>query len=250
MQELVRALHLLVAVADEERGASLSELAARASIPVSSASRTLTALCDERLITRSRSDRRYHAGSALLRLVPEVVRRPFAGQYDAAMRLAEESAERVIVSELFGNQAVSTVVAEPPSGHAINLFARVGQPMPMHASASARILLAHRPQAEVANWLSQRPLTRFTARTPQTVEDVQRLLEIARTNEVDISAGELQDDVWAVAAPIRASTGQVCAGLTIAARAEYAEGTEQRSRLTRLVSEAALRVSRDLGYVP
>ncbi|MEV7192278.1 IclR family transcriptional regulator [Streptomyces sp. NPDC093510] len=249
MQELARALQLLGAVVETECGTSLSELAARTGIPVSSTSRTLDALCEEGLIARSQHNRRYHVGSAALALAPDAVRRPFAVGYDEAMRLAQECGERVIVSELFGNQVVCTAVTEPRTWCGINLFARVGQPMPMHASAAARILLAYQPGAEVMDWLSQRPLTRFTARTPQTLEDVQRLLDVARAREFAISYAELQDGVWAVAAPIRSSTGQVCSGLTIAARAERVEEAEQRSRLIGLVNEAALRVSRGLGYV-
>ncbi|WP_330301403.1 IclR family transcriptional regulator [Streptomyces sp. NBC_00503] len=250
MQVVGRALRVLSRLAQKESGATLSELARETDIPVSSAHRILRALQAEALVTRSQRNQRWFLGPAARSLANELSRRPLHVPPQAATDLARACGERVLLSELFDDRVICTAVATPQPHDDGNLFAQVGQSMPLHASASARILLAFQPAAEVGGWLRHRPLTRFTAATPQTVDEVAARLETARSRGYDVSAGELQQGIWAVAVPLRTSTGRVCAGLTIAARAEHAATAEQRAGLLGLLRSGAQQISAGLGYGP
>ncbi|MEU8527961.1 MULTISPECIES: IclR family transcriptional regulator [Streptomyces] len=248
MKVVSRALRVLHELAQKECGATLSELAHEAEIPVSSMHRILQALQAEGLVSRSQRNHRYFLGPAAQPLANEATRRPLSPPPPEATELARASGERVLLSELFDDRVICTAVAVPERHEDLNLFAQAGQPMPLHASASARILLAFRPTAEVRGWLQHRPLTRFTATTPRTVDEVVERLERTRTLGYDESPGELQPGIWAVGVPLRTSTGRVCAGLTIAARAEHAATPERRTELLELVRGSAREISAGLGY--
>ncbi|WP_405818751.1 IclR family transcriptional regulator [Streptomyces sp. NBC_01390] len=248
MKVVSRALRVLHELAQKESGATLSQLAREADIPVSSMHRILQALQTEGLVSRSQRNQRYFLGPAAQPLANEVARRPLSPPPAEAIELARRSGERVLLSELFDDRVICTAVAVPDRHEDLNLFAQAGQQMPLHASASARILLAFRSAAKVRDLLQHRPLTRFTATTPCTVDEVVERLGRTRTLGYDESPGELQPGVWAVAVPLRTSTGRVCAGLTIAARAQHAATAERRAELLELVRSSAREISAGLGY--
>lgn len=139
---LARCLGLLQLVAaGPEDGLTLSELAQRASMPLSTASR-LAQLLERQGFARRLADRRFVPGPALLALGLRSLRSLPAEQYLAVVeRLAAETGESVSVGLVIGDEIV--LVARHESPHMLRAVAKVGDVIPPHRSAMGKAVLAH-----------------------------------------------------------------------------------------------------------
>lgn len=250
MQVVVRSLSILRTLARSPRGLSLAELAERLEIPVASVHRLMAVLEEERFVTRSSTNRRYFIGPAS---------REFGGAshthhsglvtaHAAVVAASRESGETVFLCEFTGNDVVCVALHE--STMPLRLFVRVGQVMPLNAAAAARVLLAWRDPEETRLALTRAPLIRYTEGTPATVDEVLHYLRLIRTRGFDICDSELDENVWAAAAPVRGSTDEVVASVTLAAPMSRVSTEQARAHAIDLVQRSAREMSTDLGWVP
>ncbi|HET6500080.1 MAG TPA: IclR family transcriptional regulator [Amycolatopsis sp.] len=248
MQVVERALATLRTLAPHTGGLTLAELATRVDVPQGSMHRLLAVLERERFVTRSPSNRRYFLGSAARQLVEVNDSRNavLVTPHPALAEAAERSGETVFLAELVGDRVVCVAIVE--SSHPLRLFVRIGQDMPLHASAAARVLLADRAAHEAQRLLLGGQLTPFTGATPSTVEQVLEHLTLVRARGYDVCDEELDPNVWAVSAPVHVSTGRVVASVTLAAPAYRVTDAAARERARETISLAAVRMSRDLGW--
>ncbi|MDX3107937.1 IclR family transcriptional regulator [Nonomuraea angiospora] len=248
MQVVERALATLRALAPHSEGLSLAELATRLDVPQGSMHRLLAVLEREQFVTRSPSNRRYFLGTAARQLSEINASRhatlvtPHPALTDAGAR----SGETVFLTELVGDRAVCVALVE--SQHPLRLFVRIGQDMPLHASAAARVLLAHRDESEAQRLLADRPMTRFTDETPHSVKQVLDHLALVRARGYDVCDEELDPGVWAVSFPVHVSTGRVVASVTLAAPAHRVHDPQVRDNARGVVAAAAAAMSADLGW--
>lgn len=247
---IVRSLSILRTLAHSAGGLSLRELSDRVGIPVSSAHRLMGALESEGFVTRSTTNRRYFIGPASRELA-EAGRQhqsPLVTAHPAIVEAGRVSGETIFLCEFTGAAVVCIAMTE--STRPLRLFVRVGQAMPLNAAASARVLLAWRDPEEVRQVLSRSALLPYMRGTPVSVAEVFSHLQLIRSRGYDICDSELDDNVWAVAAPIRSSTGDVVASVTLAAPL-YRMGTEEaKTWAISTVKDAASKMSGDLGYAP
>jgi IclR family acetate operon transcriptional repressor len=248
MRVVERALSTLRALAPHTGGLTLAELATRVDVPQGSMHRLLAVLERERFVTRSPSNRRYFLGGAARQLVEVNDSRNavLVTPHPALAEAAERSGETVFLAELVGDRVVCVAIVE--SSHPLRLFVRIGQDMPLHASAAARVLLADRPAHEAQRLLLGGRLTPFTGATPGTVEQVLEHLTLVRARGYDVCDEELDPNVWAVSAPVHLSTGRVVASVTLAAPAYRVADAAARERARQTISLAAVSMSRDLGW--
>lgn len=249
MQVVVRSLNILKVLARCPKGLTLGEISERLDLPVASAHRLAAVLEHERFITRSTSNRRYFLGPAARELAQSDVSResPLVAAHEAVAQASRRTGETVFLSEFAGDKVVCLALSE--SIHPLRLFVRVGQTMPLHAAASARILLAWQPASRVRRLLADTALTAFTPETPHTINEVLVHSETIRGRGYDVCESELDENVWAVSAPIRSSTDEVVASVTLAAPAHRLEAETDRRAALDAVLEAAAAMSADLGWV-
>ncbi len=247
MQPVIRALRAVRTVAAARQGITLQDLSDELRIPVTSAHRLLADLMQEQYVVRSKETRRYFVGP---------VARELGGRHDvgaaprivhpALARLAAETGETVFITERIGDAVVAVSLVE--GRHPLRLFVRSGQELPLHAAASARVLLSELPERDVRALLERTSITAFAPGTPRSVGEVVALFPAIRARGYDICDDELDRDVWAVAAPVRDGAGRIVAATTLAAPAVRAAG-ELRERYLELVVEAADRISAGLDEV-
>jgi DNA-binding IclR family transcriptional regulator len=168
--------------------------------------------------------------------------------HEAIRRASEATGETVFLSEIVGDRVVCLALVE--SRHPLRLFVRIGQEMPLHAAASARVLLAYRTAAEVRRMLDATVFTQFTADTPRNADDVLTRLLTIRERGWDVCESELDDNVWAVSAPVHGSTNAVAASVTIAAPAQRMDTQGRRDLARDAVLSAASDMASDLGWTP
>lgn len=244
----MRALNILRVLSTTQRGLALVELAERLQLPVATAHRLVGVLEAEQFVTRSTTNRRYFLGPAARELyqVEQARHSPLVERHTAIEKAAGDSGETAFLSALVGSKVVCVALVE--SRHPLRLFVHVGQEMPLHAAASARVLLAWRDPAEVRRMLTVAPLTTYTDETPSGVEQVVERLAVIRERGYDVCENELDDNVWAVSAPVWSSTDTVSASVTLAAPSQRIRGEADRARALETVLAAAAEMAADLGW--
>ncbi len=248
MQVVVRALAVLRTLAPRTEGLSLAELAEELSVPTGSMHRLLAVLEGEHFVTRSTTNRRYFLGPAARQLTEENSRRHalLVTPHPALSAAARRTRETVFLTELVGDRAVCVALVE--SQHPLRMFVSIGQDMPLHAAASARTLLSDLEPIDVRRLLASRPLQAFTDDTLTDPEDVLEHLALVRARGYDVCDDELDHGVWAIACPVRGSTGRVVASVALAAPAYRVGAPERRRECQDAVIEAAEAMSADLGW--
>lgn len=249
MQVVIRALDVLKVLSRTPRGLTLGEISERLDLPVASAHRTAAVLEQQRFIIRSTSNRRYFLGPAIRELVHSDYSResPLVTAHRAVAEASRCSGETVFLSEFAGDKVVCLALSE--SRFPLRLYVRVGQTMPLHAAAAARTLLAWQQPDSIQRLLANTELTAYTSETPSTVNAVMDHLARIRTRGYDICESELDENVWAVSAPVRSSTGEVVASITLAAPSQRMVEENDRDEAVKVILAAADEMAADLGWV-
>ncbi|QAY58560.1 IclR family transcriptional regulator [Microbacterium protaetiae] len=248
MQVVIRSLSVLTLLAHHPEGLTLKDIAEAQSLAPATAHRILAVLDEQSFVTRSASSRRYFLGPAARELSSGESRRlpGLTTTHPAVTAAGRKTGETVFVCELVDAQAVCISLVE--SRHPLRLFVRVGQPMPLHAAASARVLIAWHAEDDVRRILSDAELTAYTPETPSTVNQVLEHLALIRERGYDVCHSELDRNVWAVSAPVRSSADEVVASVTLAAPAQRVDAADDQTAAINAVQEAAAAISSDLGW--
>lgn len=244
MQAVTRAAAVLRALAASEGDLGVVEVAKITSLPLGSAHRMLGALEEERLVARSPRSGCFRIGAALYEIaVRGFERKGLAlAAAEPLARLRDEVGETAFVCQLVGDEVVCLAIAE--SDRPLRLFVRVGQVMPPHAAASARVVLAHQDPASVERILATHQLEAYTPTTPSAREDVMDHLKKVRALGYDICDDELDEGVWAVAAPILVPEESIQASVTVAAPVRRVASEGRQHAAQEAVLSAAMEIER------
>lgn len=248
MNVVVRALDVLSCLAEERSGLTLQQMHDFLHIPHGSLHRLLGTLETAQFVSRSPRTKRYTLGPAARKLAnADIDQSGIIPPPAPVTRAARQSSETVFVTRIFDDRVICTSLVE--SIHHLRLFVRPGQEMPLHAAASARVILAHRDPAFVERLLTNSPRDQYTGMTIREVNRIISHLAAARKQGFDVCDSELDPDVWAIAAPIYEEDGRVESGVTLAAAAVRVESPTRRADVTLMVLRAARTLSLAQGYV-
>jgi DNA-binding IclR family transcriptional regulator len=247
MHVVVRALSVLTCLADYRHGLTLQQLHQKLDIPLGSMHRILATLEHEKFVSRSDVTKRYVLGPSSTNLAQSTTYDSFVVAPPLPLvDAAQASGETVFLTQLIDSSVVCVALVE--ARHRLRLFVRVGQEMPLHAAASARIILAFLDPVRVETLLSSYPRREFTKATPREVNQlIDHFVEV-RERGYDVCSSELDDDVWAVAAPVFDVSGRVNSGVTLAAAWPRMRDPRRRAQATLTVMGAADALSRAQGF--
>jgi IclR family transcriptional regulator, acetate operon repressor len=170
VQSLERAFQLLELMAEGEGEMSLSRLAERSGMPVSSIHRLVRTLL-ARGYVRQLPSRRYVLGPRLIHLGDMASRALGAFARPHLARLVDAVGETANLAVLDGDRVV--YAAQVPSRHSMRMFTEVGRRLHLHCTGVGKVLLAALPEAQVRTLLTT---TGMPAQTPRTVTDPDALL--------------------------------------------------------------------------
>ncbi|MDQ6671182.1 MAG: IclR family transcriptional regulator [Chloroflexota bacterium] len=128
-------------------------------------------------------------------------------------RLAHQLRETVFLGILDGDQAIYADRIE--SRKRLRVAGEIGRPVPLHATALGKTLLAFSSEERIACELA-RPLKAYTCHTLVDPDRVRDELVQIRAQGVAISRGEHDEFTAGVAAPVYDQSGALVAGITIA----------------------------------
>jgi DNA-binding IclR family transcriptional regulator len=208
----------------------------------------MSAMHDAGLLDRVDGGNRYHLGIRLAAL-GELAKNATSAQRVAAPlleQLAKKTKETASLNVLVGSEVVNTFVVE--SHQPIHSGGGLGIPMPIHATAAGKVLVAWKTSEEIRHLLPLR-LERFTEETVTDVDEFVAGLETIRRDGYSTAMGELASDLFAASAPVRDCTGAVVAAISIAAPTSRMTTPKIPSIAPDLV-EIASAISKGLGYTP
>ncbi|WP_322410839.1 IclR family transcriptional regulator [Microbacterium invictum] len=205
-----RALRILGTFDARHRRQTLTEIAARSGLALSTTHRFVKVLAEWGALHRE-EDRRYSVGRRIWRLglladVQQDIRKisaPFLQDLYGTTREVVFLAVRQEASALYIERIAG--VSSPP------LHAQVGDRLPLHATGVGKVLLAYAPDDVVAH--VARAMARYT---PFTVRDelaLRRELEAVRTRGFARTREELGLGSASIAVPIQNSAGSAIAAL-------------------------------------
>ena len=247
VQSVERTLDLLEALA-ETGEVGIAHLSNRVGLHASTVHRLLATLIARGYVRQNTATGRY-----LLGLKPLDIARGVRAHLDLRMQalpvlqgLMRESGETANLAVQNEHHLVYLEQASSP-GWMLRMFVQPGARVPLHSTASGKVLMAHMPEKELRQLLSDYPLLPSASRTivDRTVL-VEELTEVRRQGYAT-DWGEQEDGVGCVAGPVLDYTGRVVAAISISG--PWIRITPERlEQLAPLVLDACARLSADLGY--
>jgi len=228
---------------------SLTELSHEANIPLSTLHRIVTVLNRHGLLARDPQSRKYRLGFGAMNLGYHASFSWDIARFaqPAMVWLAQETGETVHLTVVNETRDCSVCVARVDSQfHALRIHLEVGRQIPLHAGASAKVLLAYFPPAEVDEVIRRTGLPKLASNTITDAELVKRELTAIRRQGYAFSQEETHDGAWGYAVPILDIQQRAVAGLGLSGpTARYSADVEERC--VRLVKDAAKQIAATLG---
>lgn len=239
-----RALLILEAFTPAQRTLTLTEIAHRTSVPLTTAHRLVTELTAWGALERNDSGR-YQIGLRLWEIASLSPRG--LGLREVALPFMEDlsrvTQENV---QLALREGTESVFVERIAGRkAVPVLTRVGGRFPLYPTGVGRVLLAYAP-TEIQEQVLTGPMTAFTEKTITSPRELRRLLADVRRKGFAVNNRQVSMDSISVAAPVRGADGTVMAAVSIVVHAHNAEP----NALAPVVRAAAQGISRTLGAVP
>ena len=208
-----KALDVLGLIATSE-AASARDITLRLGLPRSTAHRLLAELCALHLVERD--GRRLAIGPRITELAGGRVgyQRLIQVARPVMIRLRDRCGETVGLHVLEGGRRVLLYQAESTHEHRW-VYTNPGRPMPLHAGAASKMLLAMLPEGEAAEVIARTGLGAFTPDTPRDPARLARELRRIRRDHCAVSFGEVTAGIASIAVPIESGGGGVRAALTV-----------------------------------
>lgn len=245
VKPVFKALQVLIALGDENRPLTLTEICHRVRLPKTTVFRYLQTLAQCGFVTHDRQADMYHLGARLFELGQ------LAGQQlrirDVALpvmfALRDRFNETVNLGILDGFDVVYVEMVE--SHHTLRMHATLGSRDPAFSTALGKAMLAFTddPARHLPNRLT--PRTVFTLHTRASV---MQSLSVVRQQGYALDDQENEDGARCVGAPIFEYPGRVTAAISVSAPASRL-GRDQVEDVAKAVREAAATISRQLGHV-
>jgi DNA-binding IclR family transcriptional regulator len=153
--------------------------------------------------------------------------------------MAEATGETALYLRRVNDAAVCLAIAE--SDHPISISFRPGHLMPLHGGAAAKVLLAGYGDAKREQYIERlRPPLSKSARVALETD-----LDDIRSSGFAESSGEVDEGIWAAAAPVHLF-GTLVGAITVVAP-DYRLGSQQKQNIREAVRAGANEFEHLLG---
>lgn len=211
---LTKGLLILEFLASAPQAVGVTEIAAALKLTKSNVHRLVSTLVSLGYVSQD-VDRRYRCTMKVWRLGNEIIGSVNLARLAAqAMRmLAVRTGETVHLSVLDGLQTLH--IEEIESEQEVRIHTQRGANSPLHCVAAGKILLAFNYDALRAGVRTK--LDRFTQRTITSLRKLDAEMAEVRESGLAFNAGEFQENVGGIAAPISDPLGNVVAAIGLSA---------------------------------
>lgn len=248
IQSVVHAIDLLESFKGDYDEMGVTELSKRLDLHKNNVFRLLATLESRGYIEQNKETGNYRLGIKVLELGQEFVKHiGLLKQAQPVMReLLAKCNENVYVSVLRGNNCIYIDGLE--SSHVVKVMSRIGHRLPIHATASGKVLVAGESMDEVLAMLTNEALTSFTKNTITSREAFIAELKHVHEQGFAMDNEELDEEVRCIAAPIKDYMRKTVGAVSISAPSARMDDSKIDSFFAPLIKETALEISRRLGY--
>jgi len=240
-RSLTRLLGIFDVLAKSPDGMSLAELNVALESPKSSLLNLLRPLVAEGFLMHDAG--RYRLGPSICRLSAGVMAawnfskllHPFL------VELSKSTNETAYIGVLDVEHKEITYVDVIESEQSVRYSMHIGLRRPLYCTAAGRVLLAHAPEAFVADYMKSVKLERRTPQTIVTKKALRDELDHILETGLSVSRGELLPDSAGVSSPIFGPNGNVIAAIALGAPLERFD--RERPQLEKHMLRVAQRAS-------
>ncbi|MEG1849271.1 MAG: IclR family transcriptional regulator [Oscillospiraceae bacterium] len=241
-------LALLELLARQEEPVRLQELARQLSMPSSTVLRFLSALQNRDYVAQDIDTGRYFLTFKLCGLADSIranqnlrnIGLPFlrnvSAVFDEATNLSIEC-----------DMAVMYIEAVRGPSKTLMSLQRIGNIAPMHCTGVGKLLLLEYTAAQLDRLIAVKGLTRFTASTLTSREQLEAELAQVRAQGYAYDNEECEEGARCIAAPIRDYTGRIVAGISVSGPVTRMTDSHIEKNLPALL-DAARQISSRLGW--
>jgi DNA-binding IclR family transcriptional regulator len=232
---LERGLALLAAVARDGGRRSAIDIGQELGLPIATTHRLAATLAKGGYLHRVRRGR-FVAGPALLAVSGAVS--AHAAAAEAARPVLTKLAQRAGLTAHLGRLESNMVTYLIKEGDEAGLFTREGIQLEAYCSGIGKVLLAHLPAEEQAEYLASAP---FIALTPRTITDpaaLRQAFDRIRAEGYAVDDEEVVSGLTCLAVPVPAASGAVTFAISLSGRGNWLARRARMPVLARLQDAA------------
>jgi IclR family acetate operon transcriptional repressor len=219
VRSVLSASALLACFREGRRDLRLSDLAREVGLNVSTAHRLLQTLVVSKLLTQDADNDRYSPGPMLVDIADGLLAADrTTSTADILTALAARTGESISLGSRSNGDAV--VLMHVPSSQPLRFERRVGERIPLHASALGKVLLAWSAEPTDDTLRAIAPLSAVTPDTVTTVRALASELRGVRERGYAVSTGEEVAGIRSVSAPVLDPRGVAIAAVEVSGPAD------------------------------
>lgn len=203
----MRLFSLLELIATQDRQFSLQDLVDSTDLPKPTVHRMLQQLEGSEMLIRDTDGRHYGIGGRLRRLAEDLLFNDtrYGARHAVLRALGNELGESCNLTALAGNEVLylDRVETEAP----LRFYLRPGSKVPVHCSASGKVLLAQMPPAQRRRLLENVSFEVYTKNTIQTLEALEAELDKVREQGYAFDNEEFLPGLFCVAVVVPRAKG-------------------------------------------
>ena len=202
---LERGMSILNTLGDAEEPMTLTEVASRVDLARSTCFRLMAVLQDLGFVLKNPQSGTYSLGFNAYRLgqTAHAVEAIVRDAHPFLVKLTKDTGLTSYLGALEGPQLLICDVVVPRKAEKAPVSARMR--IDAHAAAAGKMLLASRPEDEVAAFFATHPPRRYTGKTLNAHDRLRRELREVSASGYAIERGEMRDDIEALATPVISS---------------------------------------------
>ncbi|SEK08589.1 IclR family transcriptional regulator [Paraburkholderia diazotrophica] len=213
----VRAFRVLETLAEAGQPLSMMDLVNALGLPKQTVHRILVQLMDAWLVTRSAGSRLYECSPRVRTLAVNVLMHagPAAARHVLLEQLVAKIGETCNLTMLAGNDVVyvDRVETEWP----LRMHLQPGSHVPLHCSASGKLLLSFLPKERRDRMVDTLPLRAYSERTITDRDALRQELMATRKRLLAINNQEHLQGLIAIAVPVMLNRNRACAAIAVQA---------------------------------
>jgi DNA-binding IclR family transcriptional regulator len=248
-QSIVRAINFLKAFIPYNQPMGTTEFSERFNLNKSTVCRILQVLRDNELLYQDPDTKKYYLGPLAAEMGMAVSKSLQTHLITIAQPFLDElsitTGEGVALEVLSGQSSI--LAYQLPTRKTLRVSVNLRERLPCHVTSGAKIIMAF-SEPEFVDKLFNKKLERFTPNTITDPKVLKKQLIDYRKQGVAFDHGELDEDVYTIAAPIFNYEKRPVAAAVVVAPAKRMMDEEIKSKIITSVKETARLISSKLFY--
>jgi IclR family transcriptional regulator, KDG regulon repressor len=209
--------------------------------------RTLSLLMQHDYVEQDLASKKYTLGWKIIQVAGRRLRNMdfYAAAVPVLKEIVRETNEMAILAVMIGD--IIAYLHKEEGTQVLNISSGIGQPIPIHSTASGKAIFAHLPVEERLRILRENGLPKYTENTITSIVEMEKHLATVRGQGFAVDDEETYPGIRCIAMPVRNFNGAVVGSVAIG-------GSSQRITLQGLNFyrdigfKAAEKISARLGY--